>query len=250
TNPDRDLILRQFEAGDPAADDEARALRIIDTAGGLAPRLLARSGDVPDTTPWVLISRMPGTADIRPADPHRAARQLGETLARLHSAECGSSPQLQTVFERRGRRTRLSGPAASVVDALWHTTIAAAPLVLTHGDYQSGNVVWSGDRLTGVVDWEGAARGPAGYDLSWCRFDLYLLYGEPVADTCLRAYREAGGLVHDPYPWDLWTLARSHRSVETWVPNYRDLGRTDLTAAELRRRHTAWTTDLLRRHEG
>ena len=33
--------------------------------------------------------------------------------------------------------------------------------------------------------------------------------------------------------------------VETWVPNYRDLGRTDLTATELRNRHASWTEHLL-----
>jgi aminoglycoside phosphotransferase (APT) family kinase protein len=31
----------------------------------------------------------------------------------------------------------------------------------------------------------------------------------------------------------------------TWVPNYHDLGRTDLTATELRNRHTSWTEHLL-----
>jgi hypothetical protein len=43
----------------------------------------------------------------------------------------------------------------------------------------------------------------------------------------------------------LWAAARSCENVESWVPNYRDLGRADLTAKELRKRHTAWTRDLL-----
>jgi hypothetical protein len=45
--------------------------------------------------------------------------------------------------------------------------------------------------------------------------------------------------------WDLWAAARSDATVQTWVPNYRDLGRADLTAAELRRRHAAWTARRL-----
>lgn len=74
------------------------------------------------------------------------------------------------------------------------------------------------------------------------------LYGEHLADVFLAAYEEARGTeLRDSALWDLWTLARSHGSVETWVPNYRDLGRHDLTAAELRRRHTAWTRELLSR---
>jgi hypothetical protein len=51
--------------------------------------------------------------------------------------------------------------------------------------------------------------------------------------------------VPDAVLWDLFALAHSQRSVETWVPNYHDLGRTDLSAAELRRRHTAWTDNRL-----
>lgn len=136
-----------------------------------------------------------------------------------------------------------------MVDNAWENTITTAPLVLAHGDYQSGNVIWNNGTLTGVIDWEGAARGSAGYDVGWRRFDLYLLHSEHLADVFLSAYQEASGTwIREPHLWDLWTLARSHEAVEDWVPNYRDLGRGDLTAIELRRRHTAWTHDLLQRH--
>jgi hypothetical protein len=102
--------------------------------------------------------------------------------------------------------------------------------------------------LTGVVDWSGGAVGPPGFDVSWCRLDLYLLHGEHIADDFLHAYEAASGSVlPDRWLWDLWAVARSHRAVEAWVPNYRDLGRGDLTATELRNRHTAWTNRLLAR---
>ncbi|MFF1610999.1 hypothetical protein ACFVYA_24740 [Amycolatopsis sp. NPDC058278] len=57
------MILRVFPAGDPAAADEERALTAIDTLGGLAPRLLARGDEDGKTPSWVLISRLPGTAE-------------------------------------------------------------------------------------------------------------------------------------------------------------------------------------------
>ncbi|NBH04093.1 phosphotransferase [Amycolatopsis sp. SID8362] len=248
--PQREMILRAFPAGDRAAADEERALTALDTLGGIAPRFLARSTGDDREPPWVLISRLPGTADIKPADPHGWATQLGETLARIHDAGPDAVADLDTVFDRRGYRARLSGPAADIVDEAWETEILGAPPVLTHCDYQSGNVLWENGTLTGVIDWEGAARGPAGYDIGWCRFDLYLLYGEHLADVFLRAYERAGGTrPRNPLLWDLWTLARSHRTVEEWVPNYRDLGRHDLTAAELRRRHTEWTHELVQRRQ-
>ena len=118
--------------------------------------------------------------------------------------------------------------------------------MLTHYDFWSGNTVWEGGHLTGVVDWSGGALGPRGFDVGWCRLDLYLLYGERIAASFLESYQNASSALPDPLYWDLWAVARSHEDVESWVPNYRDLGRPDLTAPELRKRHTAWTQQLTR----
>jgi aminoglycoside phosphotransferase (APT) family kinase protein len=144
-----------------------------------------------------------------------------------------------------GSQTGLSGPAASVVAASWEL-LTSAPSVLTHHDYWSGNVVWDGGVLTGIVDWSGGGVGPPGFDVGWCRLDLWLLHDEHIADEFLASYQAVSGYVlPDPLLWDLWAAARSHEIVDTWMPNYSDLGRVDLTAAELRRRHAAWTEHLL-----
>jgi len=82
--------------------------------------------------------------------------------------------------------------------------------------------------------------------VGWCRLDLYLLYGEDIADTFLGSYQTASkSALPDVLLWDLWAVARSHEHVESWVPNYGDLGRADLTAGELRKRHSAWTHHLV-----
>ena len=65
--------------------------------------------------------------------------------------------------------------------------------MLTHSDYWSGNVVWRDGVLTGIVDWSGGARGPRGFDVGWCRLDLYLLFGDSVADVFVAAYGDAIG---------------------------------------------------------
>jgi aminoglycoside phosphotransferase (APT) family kinase protein len=118
--------------------------------------------------------------------------------------------------------------------------------VLTHYDFWSGNVLWESDRLSGIVDWNGGSLGPRGFDVGWCRLDLYLLYDEDIADHFLRAYEAAfGSVLADPALWDQWAVARSNDAVESWVPNYRDLGRPDLTAEVLRKRHEEWTETSL-----
>jgi aminoglycoside phosphotransferase (APT) family kinase protein len=256
-NPQLEVVLREFPPGDDAAGREARVLWALDGLGGLAPRLLASDGADTAGGSWLLISRLPGAADIPPRQPTAQAEQLGRVLARIHQtpldgfaehpgADNRADGSLPGVFDRAGgSRAGLSGPAAGVVAASWDI-VTRAPEVLVHYDFWSGNVVWTGETLSGVVDWTGGCLGPPGFDTGWCRLDLYLLHGQAVADRFLSAYRAASGSAWpDPLLWDLWAVARSYEMVETWVPNYLELGRADLTAAELRTRHTAWTEHLL-----
>lgn len=246
-NPETEVILREFPPGDDAAGRETNVLRALDGLDGLAPRQLASdTSHVASRGSWSLISRLPGRADITPRHPAAQADQLGKALARIHHTPLYRLADLPSVFDRPGgARTAVSGPAAGIVAASWDS-LASTPLALAHYDFWSGNVVWDDEILTGVVDWPGGCLGPPGLDTGWCRLDLYLLHGQAIADTFLDVYNTAtGSALPDPLTWDLWAVARSHETVETWVPNYRDLGRTDLTAAQLRSRHTAWTEHLL-----
>ncbi|WP_250034737.1 phosphotransferase family protein [Paractinoplanes maris] len=199
-----EVVLRRFPPGDSASARKARILGLLDGLDGLAPRLIAadpagaRFGE-----PSVVISRLPGQAEILLAQPEA----LGRILARVHAA-----------------------PFAGT----------AAGDVLTHFDYWSGNVLYEEGQLTGVVDWSAARSAPRGFDVSWCRLDLVLLHGPGVADDFLDAYQDAAGLVVPDRPeWDRRALDKSADTVETWIDNYHDLGRLDLTPADLRERHTA-----------
>jgi aminoglycoside phosphotransferase (APT) family kinase protein len=246
-NPELGIILREFPVGDAAARQEAHILLALDGLDGLAPRLLASGlGDTTPGWPWNLISRLPGAADITPARPAVFAAQLGETLARIHATPQTRLSRLPRVIDRPGGSSAaLSGPAASLIAAR-QNLLTSAPGVLTHYDYWSGNTVWQDGTLTGVVDWSGAATGPRGFDVGWCRLDLYLLYGQRIADCFMRAYQAASGdALTGSLLWDLWAIARSCHDVESWVLNYRDLGRSDLTATELRKRHTQWSRYLI-----
>jgi aminoglycoside phosphotransferase (APT) family kinase protein len=241
----RQAILRRFHHGDTAPAREAEVLTALDGLDGFAPRLLGvdphggRCG-----LPAVLITRLRGRADITPADPDAAASALGRALARLHAVPAA---RLTGFRDGMAGARRGTGPAAEALDRHGES-LARQPRVLTHSDYWTGNVLWQDAALTGVVDWSGGSLAPRGYDLAWCRFDLALLHGPgtATADVFTAAYARASGEAPPDVPlWDLHTLARSHRTVETWVPNYAPLGRPDLTARELRRRHTAWTKRCL-----
>ncbi len=194
-----------------------------------------------------MISWIDGEPDITPDDPDSWARELGRALALAQARAHDRLAALPSALDGTGSRAEMAGPLAGEVHACW-SQIAASPEALNHGDYWSGNVLWRDRALVGIVDWSGAARGPAGFDLGWCRLDLVLLFDERLADVFTRAYDSAGGHdVGDVGLWDRWAAARSHEIVDTWAPNYAPLGRADLDAQELRRRHAAWTSHLLER---
>jgi aminoglycoside phosphotransferase (APT) family kinase protein len=247
-NPASSVVVRQFPIADRAAFHEQRVLRTLDGLGGLAP--VALGGDLDgrwSEHPTSLISCLDGAAYITPSDPEAWARELGRALALVHGVPSDRLAHLPSVFDTRGSQAGLHGPLAAEVRSRW-SQITGSPEVLTHCDFWSGNVVWRDGRVTGIVDWSGAARGPRGYDLGWCRLDLVLLFDERIADVFLAAYGAATAqTVDDVVLCDVWAAARSHDGVETWVPNYAPLGRGDLTQRELRRRHSLWTTRLLER---
>ena len=186
------MVVRQFPAGDAAAAREAQVLQMLDGLGGLTPTLLGTdlTGQWSEY-PTTLISWLDGEADITPSDPDAWAAQLGRALARVHAASGDRLADLPSVFDRgSGSHEAVAGPAAEAIRSSW-PQITGFPDVLTHSDYWSGNVVWRDGVLTGIVDWSGAARGPRGFDVGWCRLDLYLLLNERTADVFLAVYENA-----------------------------------------------------------
>jgi aminoglycoside phosphotransferase (APT) family kinase protein len=245
-NPASSVVVRQFPVDDTAPVGEQRVLRALDGLGGLAPTLLG--GDLDgrwSKYPTSLISWLDGQPDITPSDPKGWARELGRGLAAVHAVPTGRLAELPSVFGLGGgSQGILGGPLAAEVRSRW-SEVVAAPEVLTHGDYWSGNVIWRDGRLAGIVDWSGGSRGPRGFDLGWCRLDLVLLFDDQIADDFLVAYEVGTGqAVAEIRLWDCWAAARSDGSVGAWVPNYLPLGRADLDEDELRRRHARWTARL------
>jgi Phosphotransferase enzyme family len=67
------------------------------------------------------------------------------------------------------------GRAARLLDWVHEVGADGSAMIgddLTHMDFQPGNVLRDGGRLTGVVDWDGATRGDRHFDLVTLRFFL------------------------------------------------------------------------------
>jgi aminoglycoside phosphotransferase (APT) family kinase protein len=126
--------------------------------------------------------------------------------------------------------------------------VRANPPTLIHGDFWFGNTIWDNGRLTGIIDWDGAAIADPARDVAGARNDLALLSGARAADVFLTRYERERGPLMDLAFWDLLTSLPPTRWLAHWVAGYTELG-LELPLAEARARLEAWVDAALKRLE-
>jgi aminoglycoside phosphotransferase (APT) family kinase protein len=205
------VVLRRWTPGEWGAIEDAADLveREELVLGGLAstgipaPRVLAvdprgESAGVPS----LLMTRVPGRMDLAPSDGSAWVKQIAAMAVRIHDLDVRAAP-----YQWEAKDAPI--PHWASRPATWRSAEAvvrgAAPVYesrFAHGDYQHFNLLWQRGRLTGVVDWVGAFRGPADVDVGHCRLNLSVLYSEQLAADFLAAYEAETGRRVDPY-WDI-----------------------------------------------
>jgi len=215
------FVLRRYTDRERAAqhpglvDDEVRALEAArDVLGDLVPRPVAWDPSGAETgVPALLMTYLPGTAQIHGLDPVA----LVEPLTRLHTAPLSSRlPSYRSWLWHADARV----PEWSVRPEAWarlveRTTAPEPPgtVRFLHRDFHPGNLLWQNGRLSGIVDWASACRGPRGVDLAHTRCNLALVDGVEAAERFLLEYVRANpSYRHDPW-WDAAELL-------TWVDDF------------------------------
>lgn len=214
------VVLRQYERrGDVGR--EAGVLRQVAGTGLPAPLVLAASADGAGAGghPALLMTRLPGHADLSPADPGGWLGQMADVAALIHAAQV-TAP----AFDRWIDPARLAVPATATRPELWRALAKVLQERETpgqpcfiHRDFQPFNLLWSRGRLTGVVDWGAAASGPPDIDTGHCRLNLAVLFGAAWAERFLLAYEARAGRPVDPW-WDLYALASYDDSWPGFIP--------------------------------
>lgn len=221
----RGLVLRRFVDEDwlarepDLAEREARVLELLARSDVPAPRLVA----VEPERHWVLMTRLPGEIDLAPRDLDSRLAQLAEPLEAIH-AVAGKVPRYRTYEDVQA----LEPPPWTAHREAWEDALEtvrgpAPPTThcFIHRDYQPSNALWSGGRLTGIVDWVNASWGPPGIDVGHCRLNLALLFDPETAARF--------GPEQNPY-WDLLSAIEflpdgGRGAIAMW----QEAGRTDLT---------------------
>ena len=150
----------------------------------VAPIVDASEDEAIFGVPYLVVARLPGRnvsiddGGEEPAASHYL--QAAEALGRLHAfpalSELGGWDTVRTyrdevlAWDRALDKCSAQGwhpDAAQVREALLAVAPTDASVGLVHGDYQFSNLLFLGDELTAILDWEIASLGPTVADLGW-----------------------------------------------------------------------------------
>ena len=219
-----------------AVASEAAILTAIERSDVPAPHLVAVTDDAAIGGPALLMTRLPGRVFLMPRDREYWLRQMARMLARIHHLDAIGPP-----FESWLDAGRLTPPADASRGDIWREAFAlvaeprdATRTCFIHRDFQHFNLLWSRERLTGVVDWGGAGMGPPDIDVGHCRLNLALLFSAQDAERFRELYEVEAGRRVDPY-WDVHALLSYGPDWKHFLPLQID-GRAPLEVDAMTRR--------------
>lgn len=184
-------FLRLAEASDEAAVRfEAEVQRYLFQAQFPVPRLVTTTAGQPFATvagkPAMLFAYAPGEEVARADVDALRCRRVGEQLGRLHELSGGFTEERENPYGPATLAGWLAALGSGGADAevraalpLLREELAAAaarpgaPRGLCHGDLFVDNVLWLGDRVGYLLDWEMACTEAFAWDLAvavdaWC----------------------------------------------------------------------------------
>jgi aminoglycoside phosphotransferase (APT) family kinase protein len=210
------VVLRRWarpgwdeEDPDFTAAREAAILELLAPTPVPAPAVVAADPEAAVCdVPALLLTLLPGGPPDLRGDPGPLVEGLAAALPPIHAVAV-PEPRAVPDYHRFYEPDRLVPPPWSARPGLWRRAfeVAAGPPPDGHGrfihrDYHPANTLWTGGRLTGVVDWIGGSWGPPSVDLGHMRVNLAADRGLEVADRFGAAHRALTGFDHHPW-WDV-----------------------------------------------
>jgi aminoglycoside phosphotransferase (APT) family kinase protein len=225
------VVKRYMECGGDRAQKarvEFKTLALLQDHGIPAPEpLYLDEGSGLLGAPGIVTSYISGANLLSSSEPLKCARALATMLAKIHSIPCDAATRSFLLdansealwFLRSGvmpdcMRTHSDGAvvwnAVRELSSITEGYIEPAQSTLTHMDYWMGNLLWDGDRITAVLDWEEAAYGDPAIDVAYCRMDMFLNgMGKAAADEFLNVYEaEMGRRTANLALWELAAAVR------------------------------------------
>jgi aminoglycoside phosphotransferase (APT) family kinase protein len=209
---------------------------------------------------YVVLDFVPGTTRFTTDDPIWMAVHMADVLAAIHDLDVthAALPALPLQLDRMQgwviTDLERREPDPSLREDLIRRHLhqrwppPATERCLLHADYFPGNIVWHGDAIAAVIDWESAAVGDPMADVATTRLDLRWTFGAEVAEHFTRRYLDVTDRSTATLPtWELVVALRPAGAISLWASDMVAHGRPDITAASMRVEQHAYVDSAIER---
>ena len=243
------LVLLTHSAADrernpQIAGDEFRLLKTLRAAGLPVPAALYLSETY--EPPFLITSFVDGASRLDADDVPASCRKLAASLHAIHSVDLleydlGFLPSLGDLMAHDDPPLT---PEQQTIQAALQSALPSvkfnAPALL-HGDYWLGNLLWSGDQLEAIIDWEDAMIGDPFADLGKSRLEMLWALGREAMVLYTEDYLALNPALDSsalPF-WDLWGASR--------LQHYPTFATDPGKIPQMRAQYKAFVADAIRR---
>lgn len=180
-------------------------------------------------TTYMIQHFLPGESRFSPANVTACVQTMAQTLAQIHQTslppdaitflpDMHATCQQQIQNRPAALQSSMGEPQIrNTLERDWHT-LTHHPPGLLHGDFWPGNVLWQGEYISGVVDWEDAAFGDPLADLGNSRREVLWFFGKEAMQHFTEAYQaQMPHLDYRNLPyWDLCMALTPVGNVSSW----------------------------------
>ena len=226
------------------ARDEFRLLTALQAAGLPVPAALALCET--HEPPFLIIAFTQGASRFEAEDMPAFCRKLAAELGAIHRVDLLEHdlwflPQISDLIA--GGAPPLSARQERIQVALTSALpkVAFNAPALLHGDFWLGNLLWKGDQLEAIIDWEDAMIGDPLADLGKSRLEMLWALGDEAMALYSEYYLALNpALDASALPfWDLWGASR----LQHYPTFASDLSRVP----KMRAQYEAFVADAMRR---
>ena len=157
---------------------------------------------------FMLMTYLEGTIEIPKIKNFGFLNKMVGILKNIHNVDTKILPTLPCRFDPTYDlfeflpNARINKELKAILKG-YDTSYSGKP-VLLHGDFWQGNILWTKDEISGVLDWEYAAIGDPVSDLAVASLELKYDYGKRGVDRFLDLYSKNFSI--DQSRFSLWLI--------------------------------------------
>ncbi len=157
---------------------------------------------------FMLMTYLEGTIEIPKIKNFGFLNKMVGILKNIHNVDTKILPTLPCRFDPTYDlfeflpNARINKELKAILKG-YDTSYSGKP-VLLHGDFWPGNILWTKDEISGVLDWEYAAIGDPVSDLAVASLELKYDYGKRGVDRFLDLYSKNFSI--DQTRFSLWLI--------------------------------------------